>query len=240
MALEDHAPADDFPLSPFPVLAYIDATVVTPRLSSAGDVAIHLLWTAPGSDAAILLYEASSDEAIEHSCVPGDFLLVPPRVTFAVGAGILAVVAGTQDIQPIAANAPSASPQSGRGPTHGLPVFAGYNRQTFGVATPNLALCRWKLTQPQAIAAPPDRPLWLSNLVEPVAISWREGTDLLGRTEGIFLPPGCEVTVIPNDLGYVLAAWVPNLEREVIPPLRSAGYARAEIAMAGVPLDLLG
>lgn len=236
--LEDLPPVDAPQASPFPVLAYVEATDATPPCWSDGDVAIHVLWTAPAQKPVLRLGGEPGDEAIEHPCAPGDFLLVPPRASFAIGAGILAVLVGTESIQPVSATAPASS-QPTVAPTHGLPVFSGYNRQTFGVATANLALCRWKLTGPQAISAPANRPLWLSNLVEPVAISWPGGTDLLGPTESVFLPPGCEITMVPNDLGYVLAAWRPDLQTEVLPPLRSAGYTNAEIAHLGIPQDAM-
>lgn len=231
--LLDQPPDGDTAGSPFPTLAYIDATADTGPLNSSGEVAIHILWTAPRTIPRLRLGDAS--DPAEHICAPGDFLLVPPGVPFALGAGIVAVMVGTQVVSPVSGSAlPTHSDRYPR-PTHGLPVFSGYNRQTFGVATPTLALGRWKLTQIQTVSAPATGPLWLSNLVEPVAVTWSGGAILPGRTEGLFLAPGSTVTLVPNNLGYVLAAWVPNLATDVIAPLRSAGYTNADIASLGVP-----
>jgi hypothetical protein len=216
---------------PFTTLSYLDATLATPTRHSVGEIALHVLWTAPGSRPVLALGDTDADR-IEYPVAPGDFLLVRAGQSFAIGAGIVAAMVGTEVVREGTADA-------GRSPvlppTHGLPVFSGFNRQTFGVATPALALCRWKLTQAQTIDAPPDHPLWLSNLVEPVAVSWAGGMVLLDRTDGCFVAPGTSVTVSPNDLGYVLVAWVPNLDAEVIAPLRSAGYTNADIATLGVP-----
>jgi hypothetical protein len=223
---------DDTQRSPFRTLAYLDATLATPTWHSAGEIALHVLWTAPGTRPVLFVGDTGA-EPIEYPCAPGDFLLVPAGRSFAIGAGILAVMVGTDLVVEGPGKQVSAAPMLA--PTHGLPVFSGFNRQTFGVATPTLALCRWKLTQSQTIVAPANRPLWLSNLVEPVAVSWAGGMHLLDRTEGCFVPPGVEVTVSPNDLGYLLVAWVPELDTDVITPLRSAGYTNVDIATLGVP-----
>ncbi|HYJ13634.1 MAG TPA: hypothetical protein VEW66_08585 [Thermomicrobiales bacterium] len=231
-AIYDLPPTGDELCSPFPTIAYLDATLATPTRHSPGDIALHVLWTAPGSRPILTLGDPRA-EPIEYPCAPGDFLLVPANRSFAIGAGIVAVMIGTDAV----VDGPGEKPSTGSllGPTHGLPVFSRFNRQTFGVATQKMAVCRWKLTQAQTIDAAPDRPLWLSNLVEPVAVSWAGGMVLLDRTEGCFVAPGTSVTVSPNDLGYVLLAWAPNLDADVIAPLRSAGYTNADIATLGVP-----
>jgi hypothetical protein len=235
-ALYDLPPTGDPQSSPFPTLAYVDATLAPSTWHSTGDIGLHVLWTAPGIRPVVAVSDVHGD-SIEFPCAPGDFLLVPAGTSFAIGAGMLAVMMGNAVVLDGPAVPPAAGPV--RGPTHGLPVFSGFNRQTFGVATHSMAVCRWKLTQVQTITAPPDRPLWLSNLVEPVAVSWTGGMELLDRTEGCFVAPGTRLTLTPNDLGYVLVAWVPDLETEVIAPLRTAGYSRAEMASLGVPLSHL-
>ena len=230
--LSDLPPRDSGQASPFRTLAYLDATLESPTWHSTEDAALHVLWTAPGIRP-ILAAGDTDGGCTEYPVAPGDFLLVPAGRSFAIGAGIVAVMVGS-GVHTGATKDPLSSAPT-LPPTHGLPVFSGFNRQTFGVATPTLAMCRWKLTHSQVIVAPPGQPLWLSNLVEPVAVSWTGGMELLGRTEGCFVAPGSRVTVSPNNLGYVLVAWVPNLAREVIAPLRSAGYTNADIASLGVP-----
>lgn len=231
-ALNDLPPVGTIDRHSFRTLSYLDATHPTPTWHSAGDIAVHVLWTAPGTRAVLIVGDPDA-ESIEYPCAPGDFLLVPAGRSWAVGAGILAVVVGTDVIVEGPGKQVSDAPMLA--PTHGLPVFSGFNRQTFGIATQSLAMNRWKITQVQTILAPADRPLWVSNLVEPVAVSWSGGMQLLERTEGCFVAPGMEVTVSPNDLGYLLVAWAPVLDAEVIAPLRSAGYTNADIATLGVP-----
>lgn len=221
-------------------LTWVDTRQPTPCVRCASDVALHLLWARPTGDATVDVWSGSSGWPIQHVWVPGDFLLVPAGIPFRLGAGAVAVIASTKELLEVPEGKPPRNHPAPFAPSHGLSVFDGYNRQTFGIATPALAITRWKLTQPQFLPLPLDRPVWLANLATPLTIAWPRGMEQLERVETRLIPPGLPLTVYPNDLGYVLVAWVPDLEREVIPPLRSAGYTRAEIATLGVPPDILG
>jgi hypothetical protein len=226
---------------PFPTVTYMDARTMTPVWQSAGDLAIHVLWTSPRVRPHIQInFTHEPANQIDHPCAPGDFLLVPGGTAFRIGAGIVAVIVGTADLTEVdIAREDHVDQIAHFAPTHGLNVFNGYNRQTFGVASSSLVISRWKLTQPQNLNLPCDRPSWISNLVTPVSIAWPGGMERLERTEGRFVPPGLPITVYPHDLGYVLVAWQPDLGRDVVPPLRSAGYTQAEIGALGIPQTLL-
>lgn len=221
-------------------LAYFDATSTTPPLACDGDLAIHVLWTARDSDGLILAGEDDLEPGslLERPCAPGDTLLVPAGAKFAVGSGIVGYMAGSGLLGAAPADAPSPSVE--HAPTHGLNVFAGHNRRTICAATPELLLERWKLSQPLVLDLPRDQRVYVTNLVAPVAMSWDGGADLLERTSSRMLPAGIgRVTFVPDGLGYVLLARVPEPQRDVISPLRDAGYNRAEIASIGVPEALL-
>ena len=74
----------------------------------------------------------------------------------------------------------------------------------------------------------------LTNLVEPVGLTWNGGTDLVARAESRVLPAALEeVTVVPDGLGYILVCYVPNVADDIVRPLKEAGYGDEEIAVLG-------
>jgi hypothetical protein len=222
--------------------AYVDATSTTPAFASSGTTALHVLWTASET---LHVIHAGADpweaDRLGHFEVhPGDTMTLPPRTPFAVGEGIVAFVISTGALA--AADAPGNGVRADalRPPAHGLQVFRRFNRRTFCTASPAMVLERWKITQPLSMEL--DRARWhyLTNLVAPVALTWPGGTDLLGRTASRVLPQGMTtINLVPDGLGYVLLAYVPDLERDVVSPLRSAGYDRATISalIEGPPID---
>lgn len=124
-------------------------------------------------------------------------------------------------------------------PVHGLTRYEGTVRIVVGCAGPHFALERWNLAVPFSVPARPDRCLTLTNLGDPVAISWDGGVELLGRAESCVIPaamPG--FTLVPDGKAVLLACFVPDFPRDIIAPLRQAGYTDAEIATLGdVPLS---
>ncbi|MBA2277477.1 MAG: mannose-6-phosphate isomerase [Chloroflexia bacterium] len=119
-------------------------------------------------------------------------------------------------------------------PTHGLEHLDGNNRVTTCAAGPHFAMERWKLTEPLRLTLPPGRCATLTNLVEPVGLTWEGGTDLIDRAESRVLPAALgEVTIVPDGLAYVLVCYVPDLTRDIIAPLHEAGYGDGEIAALG-------
>ena len=119
-------------------------------------------------------------------------------------------------------------------PTHGLERHVGHNRVTVCTAGPYFTLERWKLTEPLTLKLPAGRCATLTNLVEPVGLTWHGGTDLVARAESRVLPAALEeVTVIPDGLAYILVCYVPDVAADIVAPLRDAGYGDEEIAALG-------
>jgi mannose-6-phosphate isomerase len=109
------------------------------------------------------------------------------------------------------------------------------NRITVGGAGPHFAIERWRLTAPHLDAAHPWRFLTLSNVGDPVTIAWSGGTETLGRAESVVLPAAIgEVTVAPTGAAAdLIATYVPDLERDIVRPLREAGHSEEEIRALG-------
>lgn len=224
------------------VAAYVDASSPTPTQVSRGVTAIHVLWTVSGQRAEIFAgHDPDSDTGLTgHEVHPGDTLTVPGRVPYAIGEGIIAFVFGAAPSQITTdPSAWSAMPVP-RPPGHGLNLFDRFNRRTICTAYEGLLLERWKVSHPLQLTLNPDRWHYVTNLVEPVALGWPGGLDLLQRTESRFLPKGMAgVTVVADGLGYILVGSVPDLLPDVVNPLRRAGYDWSAIASLGVPWELL-
>jgi mannose-6-phosphate isomerase len=122
-------------------------------------------------------------------------------------------------------------------PHHGLekPAPDPGNRITVGCAGPYFALERWRLTAPHLEAAFPYRFLTLSNVGAPVRITWRDDEDLLGRAESILLPAAIsDVTISPTaDQADLIVTYIPDLERDIVAPLRAAGHPDDAIRALG-------
>lgn len=150
--------------------------------------AVHLLWAL--NDASATIHVADHTIPI----APGDTLLLPAGIAWRASSGlILCEVAGRE-----------ATGAEITGPTHGDETFHGYNRQTRYPSPPGLAIERWKLTAPLSL---PDSatPYTVMDLLDPLALVWSGGTDLVGRGECRLIQPGTgSITLIPNGLGYAL------------------------------------
>lgn len=210
--------------------AFIDATGGRPAQTRFGATAFHALWCHDEPNA-FVGFEGEDDEGpiVQHRISPGDSVYVPAGCPFALGPGILGY-----EVTSIAAAGSSPSSRAASVPTHGLERFEGYNRRTVCAAGPDLVLERWKVTQPLPLHWPMDRALLVTNLVEPMAIVWHGGSDLIDRAESRLLPAGLQsCTFIPDGLGYLLVSYVPDLLTDVIVPLREAGYSDSAIATLG-------
>jgi hypothetical protein len=153
------------------------------------DLALHLLWARDEANAWI---DVGGKGALPVA--PGDTLTLASGTPFRVGPGLLLAEIGG----PLAS-----APRPGAvvGPTHGIERFDGYNRQTLCASTPDFSLERWKVTQPLALRGDAA----IVNLVQPMALSWPGGTDLLRRGELRVIPSLLDrVTLYPDGLGYAL------------------------------------
>jgi len=119
-------------------------------------------------------------------------------------------------------------------PNPGLPLEEGPNRRVICCAGPHFALERWTLTEPYAEPAHPERCLTLSNVGDPVRIEHPGGTERLERAESCVLPAAIgEVRLVPEGEASLITCYVPNLERDVVAPLREAGFSVEEIRTLG-------
>jgi mannose-6-phosphate isomerase len=109
------------------------------------------------------------------------------------------------------------------------------NRLTVGCAGPYFALERWRLSAPHRDAAHPWRFLTLSNLGDPVTVRWSGGEETLGRAESLLLPAAIgDATISPTAAtADLVACYLPDLERDIVAPLRAAGHSDDAIRSLG-------
>ena len=120
-------------------------------------------------------------------------------------------------------------------PNPGLALEEGPNRRVLCCAGPHFALERWTLEEAHTVPARPDRLLTLSNVGESeVELRYEGGTEVLGRAESCVLPAAIgEVGVSPGGEASLVACYVPDMERDVVGPLREVGYSNEEIRGLG-------
>jgi mannose-6-phosphate isomerase len=120
-------------------------------------------------------------------------------------------------------------------PNPGLAVQEGPNRRVLCCAGPHFALERWTLREPYVEPSHPQRFVTLSNVGEAtVNIEYQGGSETLGRAESCILPAALgEARLSPEREATLVACYVPDLRRDVIAPLREAGYSDEEIRVLG-------
>jgi mannose-6-phosphate isomerase len=119
-------------------------------------------------------------------------------------------------------------------PNPGLVVEDGAARRVIGCAGPHFALERWTLRAPYREPAHPQRCATVTNLGEPLTLSYAGGVETLGRAESCLLPAAIgEVRFIPQGEAELLVCYVPDLQADIIAPLRQAGHDDAAIAALG-------
>lgn len=155
---------------------------------TGGDTAIHVLWQQDEDHAAIIVDEH------RQPIVPGDTITIPAGMSWNVTTGMLLVQVSNA----------SGSIENVIGPTHGEEIFHDYNRQTLCSTTAGFALERWKITQPLTLEAS-SNPFVVIDLIEPLALTWPGGTDLIERGTCRLIPSGLSpITLLPDGLGYAL------------------------------------
>jgi len=120
-------------------------------------------------------------------------------------------------------------------PNPGLVLGDAANRRVLCCAGPHFALEHWTLAETHTEPSHPRRFLTLSNVgEEPVELAYEGGSEALGRAESCVLPAAIgEVRIIPTREASLVVCYVPDLESDVIGPLREAGYPDEEIRALG-------
>jgi mannose-6-phosphate isomerase len=122
-------------------------------------------------------------------------------------------------------------PNAGLALQNGRP---GTNRRILCCAGPYFALESWTLSEPQIEPSHPERCLTLSNVGDPVLIEHAGGMETLGSAESCILPAAIgEVRMVPQGEASLIVCYVPDLARDVVTPLREAGYSDEEIRDLG-------
>jgi mannose-6-phosphate isomerase len=69
----------------------------------------------------------------------------------------------------------------------------------------------------------------------PVIVAWPGGEQTLGRAESVLLPAAIgDVTVAPTGAeADLIACYLPDLQRDIIDPLRAAGHSDDAIGALG-------
>ena len=121
-------------------------------------------------------------------------------------------------------------------PNPGLVLEDDANRRVLCCAGPHFALERWTLSETYTEPSHPRRFLTLSNIgAGQVELGYEGGSETLGRAESCVLPAAIgEVRMASrNGEATLVACYVPDLERDVVGPLREAGYSDEEIRALG-------
>jgi len=124
-------------------------------------------------------------------------------------------------------------------PNPGLARTAGANRYRVGCASHHFALERWSLAERHHEPAHSERCLTISNVGDQVRIEFADGTETLSRAESCVIPAALgEFEIVPEGTSDLIVCYVPVLGRDVVKPLRDAGYSDEAIAALGeVPID---
>ncbi|MEZ4631286.1 MAG: hypothetical protein R2880_11350 [Deinococcales bacterium] len=111
----------------------------------------------------------------------------------------------------------------------------GDNERRFGCASRHFVLERLKLRSLYLEASHPERFVTLSNVGDPLIIRY-QGVRRDFSKGGILHSPAAigEAQLIPQGESDLIVCYVPDLAKDVIAPLRAAGYSLAEIESLGI------
>jgi mannose-6-phosphate isomerase len=119
-------------------------------------------------------------------------------------------------------------------PNPGLVLEDAANRRVLCCAGPHFALEHWTLTEAHMEPTHLRRFLTLSNVGGgPVELAYDGGSVSLRRAESCILPAAIGEVRVGSGEASLVACYVPDLERDVISPLREAGYSDEEISKLG-------
>ncbi len=121
-------------------------------------------------------------------------------------------------------------------PHPGLSRQLGLSAISVGCATPKFALERWTVASPITVAAHPHTFKIVSNVGErPMNIRWAYGGLGLGQGKSVLIPAAIGSWSISPYLGQsaAIVTYVPDLDADIVAPLREAGYSDDEIGALG-------
>lgn len=123
-------------------------------------------------------------------------------------------------------------------PNPGLAMQIGQTNRTIGCASKHFALERWQIVDPVTIESSGSHAWLVSNCGErEISLVWRDfNTGLkLGRGKSALIPAAMESwSALPYwGPGEMIVSYVPDLEEDIVEPLRDAGYTDAQIATLG-------
>jgi mannose-6-phosphate isomerase len=123
-------------------------------------------------------------------------------------------------------------------PFAGLLRQEGANRYVKACAGPYFALERWTLSEPHIEPEHPWRCMTLSNVGTEVRIEYQGGSETLATGESCIIPAALSgVRIVPTrqpeGTASLVACYVPDLERDIVMPLRKSGHSDEEIRALG-------
>ncbi|MBW4607842.1 MAG: class I mannose-6-phosphate isomerase [Hassallia sp. WJT32-NPBG1] len=123
-------------------------------------------------------------------------------------------------------------------PNAGLLLREGANRYVLTCAGPYFALERWTLTEAHIEPDHPWRCMTISNVATPVRIEYRGGSETLATGESCIIPAALSgVRIVPTQpqegAASLIVCYVPDLERDIVTPLRKVGHSDEEIRALG-------
>ena len=121
-------------------------------------------------------------------------------------------------------------------PHPGLARPAGESTISVGCASPKFALERWEVRAPIQVAAHPQSFRIVTNVGQrPMNIRWAYGGLGLGQGKSVLIPAAIGAWSISPYLGQstAIVTYVPDLDTDIIAPLREAGYDDAAIGALG-------
>lgn len=119
-------------------------------------------------------------------------------------------------------------------PNAGLARQNGANTYRVGCAGPHFALERWSLQESHVEPFHSERCLTISNVGNPIRITYATGEETLDRAASCVIPAALGAfTIEPDDTADLIVCYVPDLQREIVQPLRDAGHAYEAIRTLG-------
>jgi hypothetical protein len=173
-------------------LALIDTTATAGEVPSRPDAATvwHVLWARPEGGGSVTI---GAGDAAAWPIAPGDSVVAPPGMPLQAGGGQLAIALALPGRDALLAP-----------PTHGSERYFGYNRLTTCCEIGDVRVCRWKLTQPLALAEHHPSPALVLALARTSVVRTASTIDILAQGELALVDPAADPVVTPDGLSYLL------------------------------------